>query len=190
MGKGRGQTQVSKRTLRSRSADHSPGNLHGPSQHPAAPLLAAAPGLGTPWPGGLSSLEGVQDSVLWRPQSPALFCPVPAGLEGPGTGAGWGSLGTACLPPSLTSVLTLSFSPLLCSVNSVGPLGGKLCLLCAHPASSCTWLVHRCTRTRTLGRAHAHRELPRLQLFCFPPRPPPMETLGLQPGPVGKGSSA
>nr|XP_058907823.1 myc box-dependent-interacting protein 1 isoform X16 [Kogia breviceps] len=58
------------------------------------------------------------------------------------------------------------------------------------PTSSCTWLVHRCTRARTLGHAHAHRELPRLQLFCAPPLPPTMETLGLQTGPVGKGSAA
>lgn len=47
----------------------------------------------------------------------------------------WGGLpGAACLSPSLTSVLTLPFSLLLRSVNSVGPLGGKLCLLCAHPS--------------------------------------------------------
>ena len=104
MGKGRGQTQVSKRTFGTRSAEHSPGNLHGPSQHPPAPLMVAAPGLGTPWPGGLSSLEGVQDSVLWGPQGPALFClPCACWARGPWDGCGVGVPGD-CLPAAASNL--------------------------------------------------------------------------------------
>ncbi|XP_057601598.1 myc box-dependent-interacting protein 1 isoform X2 [Hippopotamus amphibius kiboko] len=184
-----GQREV----LRRRSAARSPGTSHGPSQ-PPAPLLAAAPGLGSPRPVGLSPPEGVQDSALWRPRSPALLCPAPAGLEGPGAGAGWGPLGTACLPPSLTSVRTLSFSPLPRSVNSVGPLGGKLCVLRAQPSGqppSCVRGAHppgpapgRFTGARARARTAAPTRTGGSS--AAPPHPCPGETLP-SAGPCGKG---
>lgn len=96
---------------------------------------------------------------------------------------------------SLTSVLTLLL-PLLHSVNSMGPLGGKLCLLVPTPAGRpCLYAgpthlflhlggsqVHAYKPTAV----HVHRELAAAVLL---PLSPPRETLCLQPGPVGKGFS-
>ncbi|XP_048070422.1 myc box-dependent-interacting protein 1 isoform X2 [Ursus arctos] len=78
---------------------------YGPCQH-LAPLLATAPCLGTPW---LGVSAPWQVSRTWpsgdlRAWLHAALCLLDS------RDLGWGSLGTACPPPSLTSVLTLSFS--------------------------------------------------------------------------------
>lgn len=92
---GKGREQTGWREALGRRVSSSPSWPR--ATHPA---LCTSPG-GSPVSGyslawGHSPLRGAQDSVLWGPQ---LGCPVPAGLWALG-GHGWGSLGTACLPPA------------------------------------------------------------------------------------------
>ena len=85
---------------------YSPGNSHSPASEHPAPLPAAALGVGAPWPvvSGSLKVPRTRPSGGLRANS-AL--PHLSWARGPWGGHGVGSLGTASLPLSLTSVLTV-----------------------------------------------------------------------------------